>query len=166
VRYYTVAVMLVAWQLLGAAGTDQVALNVRQFPSVITQFWVTQAVKGAARRLRNRDCARVLSDFSDADGHSLADRLAALGISPEEYVLTGVWFYDGTGHPFCNAPYEREAVTQPGRRVNFICSDLFISETPEREITIIHEMLHSLGLGENPPSSSEITKQVTARCGR
>jgi hypothetical protein len=31
---------------------------------------------------------------------------------------------------------------------------------------VIHEMLHSLGLGENPPSSREITKQVTARCGR
>jgi hypothetical protein len=30
---------------------------------------------------------------------------------------------------------------------------------------IIHEILHSLGLGENPPSSDEITKQVAARCG-
>ena len=32
------------------------------------------------------------------------------------------------------------------------------------EIIIIHEFLHSLGLGENPPSSAEITKQVQTRC--
>jgi hypothetical protein len=31
---------------------------------------------------------------------------------------------------------------------------------------IIHEELHSLGLGENPPSSQAITAQVIARCGR
>ena len=30
---------------------------------------------------------------------------------------------------------------------------------------IIHEILHSLGLSENPPSSDEITKQVLMRCG-
>jgi hypothetical protein len=29
---------------------------------------------------------------------------------------------------------------------------------------IIHEMLHTLGLGENPPSSREITQRVTERC--
>jgi hypothetical protein len=34
-----------------------------------------------------------------------------------------------------------------------------------RENTLIHEMLHSLGLGENPPSSGEINGQVMRRCG-
>jgi hypothetical protein len=29
---------------------------------------------------------------------------------------------------------------------------------------IIHESLHTLGLGENPPSSSEITQHVERRC--
>jgi len=29
---------------------------------------------------------------------------------------------------------------------------------------IIHEMLHTLGLGENPPSSREITQRVNERC--
>ncbi len=32
--------------------------------------------------------------------------------------------------------------------------------------TLIHEILHTLGLGENPPSSREITARVLARCGR
>ena len=30
---------------------------------------------------------------------------------------------------------------------------------------VIHEELHSLGLGENPPSSQEITRRVESRCG-
>jgi hypothetical protein len=33
-----------------------------------------------------------------------------------------------------------------------------------RENALIHEMLHTLGLGENPPSSPEITKRVNERC--
>jgi len=30
---------------------------------------------------------------------------------------------------------------------------------------MIHEALHTLGLGENPPTSAEITERVLARCG-
>jgi hypothetical protein len=29
---------------------------------------------------------------------------------------------------------------------------------------ILHEMLHTLGLGEDPPTSQEITAQVVAAC--
>jgi hypothetical protein len=36
----------------------------------------------------------------------------------------------------------------------------------EMRAVIIHEMLHSLGLGENPPSSKEITLRVMQRCWR
>jgi hypothetical protein len=32
------------------------------------------------------------------------------------------------------------------------------------EAYVIHEMLHSLGLGENPPSSLAITAKVMSRC--
>jgi hypothetical protein len=32
------------------------------------------------------------------------------------------------------------------------------------EVYVIHEMLHTLGLGENPPSSQEITQAVVKRC--
>ena len=32
------------------------------------------------------------------------------------------------------------------------------------EAMVIHEMLHTLGLGENPPSSLEINERVRARC--
>jgi hypothetical protein len=29
---------------------------------------------------------------------------------------------------------------------------------------VIHEMLHTLGLGENPPSTHEITSRIARRC--
>jgi len=29
---------------------------------------------------------------------------------------------------------------------------------------VIHEVLHTLGLGENPPTSTEITLRVEGRC--
>jgi hypothetical protein len=35
----------------------------------------------------------------------------------------------------------------------------------EAEAALIHEMLHTLGLGENPPRSRDITARVRARCG-
>jgi hypothetical protein len=31
---------------------------------------------------------------------------------------------------------------------------------------LIHELLHTLGLGENPPSTEAISRHVRARCGR
>ena len=34
------------------------------------------------------------------------------------------------------------------------------------EIIVIHEFLHTLGLGENPPTSEAITAQIALRCGR
>ena len=32
------------------------------------------------------------------------------------------------------------------------------------EVYVIHEMLHTLGLGETPPSSQEITQRVKREC--
>ena len=60
-------------------------------------------------------------------------------------------------------------MTQPGSRAIFICSAWFrqaFELNPRKvEAVIIHESLHSLGLGENPPRSQAITAQVMARCG-
>jgi hypothetical protein len=34
------------------------------------------------------------------------------------------------------------------------------------QMVVIHEVLHTLGLGENPPSSDQITRRVDLRCRR
>ena len=62
------------------------------------------------------------------------------------------------------------ATTSPGSRFVMICGKQFLEAHAAGDgyaaDLIIHEELHSLGLGENPPSSAEITARVIARCGR
>lgn len=53
-------------------------------------------------------------------------------------------------------------------RVIYVCgtrfAERFARKTEGGEILLIHELLHTLGLGENPPTTEEITRQVRARC--
>jgi hypothetical protein len=39
------------------------------------------------------------------------------------------------------------------------------TERDRAEAVVIHEVLHTLGLDENPPSSDQITTRVERRCG-
>jgi hypothetical protein len=135
------------------------------FRSGQAEFWIRQAVRDAARRLRSPECRRVLSDFTDASGNQLQTTIAKLAVDPGDYILHFVSFADGGGHRKCGG--NTAAFTQPGSRVIFVCGTYFdkIWRVGDAEIVIIHEILHSLGLGENPPSTEEITKQVATRCG-
>jgi hypothetical protein len=61
------------------------------------------------------------------------------------------------------------AFTQAGVPSILVCGDRFrlaFRWNPEwTEIVVIHEFLHALGLGENPPTSHAITERVNVRCG-
>jgi hypothetical protein len=49
-----------------------------------------------------------------------------------------------------------------------VCGKRFVQFDGNRaggEILLIHELLHALAVGENPPSSARITKAVMNRCG-
>jgi hypothetical protein len=63
----------------------------------------------------------------------------------------------------------RLVFTAPGSRVVRVCVEEFKrinTQKPDYVVaTLIHEILHTLGLRENPPSSREITARVLARCG-
>jgi hypothetical protein len=51
--------------------------------------------------------------------------------------------------------------------VVYVCGGAFRDlDAKRREQVLIHEMLHSLGLGENPPSTHEINDAVWRRCGQ
>jgi hypothetical protein len=124
------------------------------------------AVEAAHHKLGKAECQRVLDDFKDTEGLSLHDDLEALGLGPSEY-LTLIVYRDGddlrSGR--CRSA-GAAAVTHRGDRVVYLCLDNFRAQSPgTRANTLIHEMLHSLGLGENPPSSGEINGQVRKRCG-
>jgi hypothetical protein len=129
----------------------------------ITLHW---AVLGARRRLEQPACRGLFAEFSDASGRTLQENLDAIGETGATYPAL-ILFADGTGRPRCR---EREvfAFTTPGSRVVHICGrqlkDLADRSPVRAQAIVIHELLHTLGLGENPPSSTEITARVLARC--
>jgi hypothetical protein len=121
---------------------------------------------GADRLLAEPACQEVLTDFRDASARTLKEVLNDSEVSARGY-LRWIVFADGRGLKACSSKGTL-AATSPGSRVVFICPTAFVEAVggnPEHaEATLIHEMLHALGLGENPPRSKEITDRVLSRC--
>jgi len=130
------------------------------------RFAIMRAIDGAARRLASPDCQRVLTDFTDPEGHTLAENLSRLGKTPIEF-FNSLYLWDDRETPRC-LRRGTLAFTAPGQVVIRICSRRFKEVALEQprfgDAVLIHEMLHALGLGENPPRSRDITQQVLARC--
>jgi hypothetical protein len=149
--------------LAGLARADSTNVRLHGAPGMA----VRQAVAGASLRLERLGCQQVLSDFSDGAGHTLQAALDQLGETPTSYLRGLVFFYDGASQRRC-ASGEVLGGTQPGSRVIYVCPRQFFEayrrDTLLAEVFIIHETLHSLGLGENPPASLEITQRVMTRC--
>jgi hypothetical protein len=131
-----------------------------------TAFALHRVLDGARARLTDPACQQVLDDFRDTEGHPLRARLERTGLSPEDY-LGLVIFYDGQTHPRC-AQEGIFAATSVGSRAVFVCprelQRVVQLNEAVAEATVIHEALHTLGLGENPPTSREITAGVLKRC--
>lgn len=131
---------------------------------------VRRAVAGACERLKNPACETILNRFRDRNGRSLRDNLEATGLSSERYLATRILFYEGYRLPTCRSRRAKKglAVTRPGSRAVFVCTTRFTDvaerNPAEAEALVIHEMLHTLGLGEDPPTSYEITEAVTRAC--
>ena len=131
---------------------------------------VRSAVTGAKLRLERQECQRILTDFRDVEGQPLIDRLASSGLAASAYLIDRVWFVDGADSPQCRTDGTTVAFTVPRHHVVRICTGRFGSsfepQMAAAEIVVIHEMLHTLGLGENPPTSQQITEQVRRHCGK
>jgi hypothetical protein len=127
-----------------------------------------QIVGEAADWLSFPQCQLLLSDFADRRGQHLAGKLTELGVTAAGY-LSLIVFEDGATQAACSR-HGILAFTSVGSRLIYLCGRDFVraaQRAPEEmRAVIIHEMLHSLGLGENPPSSKEITYQVKQRCWR
>ena len=155
--------------LSASAETPRGAFDVR-IRHAATADTVRAALRGAAERLEAPGCQAVFSDFADASGRLLSDRLVELGQTPQGY-LGQVLFYDGSTQPRCQARDNGVlAVTAPGSPIVFVCPEALRAQFHRQplvvEATLIHEALHTLGLGENPPTSREITSRVVKRCSR
>jgi hypothetical protein len=131
-------------------------------------FLVGRALRGAHRRLAYPGCQAVFSDFTESSGRTLQDVLDERGETGQGH-LQGLFFYDGAEARGCGVPGVL-AFTQPGSHVVYVCSqwfrEAFATNPSKIEAVIIHESLHSLGLGENPPRSQDITGRVMERCVR
>jgi hypothetical protein len=127
-----------------------------------------RALTGALRRLERPRCQQIFRDFKDSTGQTLQQGLDAVGQNGASFLQDWVFFADGRQERRC-ADTRVLAVTQPGSRSVWICGLRFSREQwrdPEHaEVVLIHETLHVLGLGEDPPSSEAISRQVLARCG-
>jgi hypothetical protein len=149
------------------SGPSPLAFEVR-ISHAPTADTVREALRGAAKRLERAECQAVFEDFADASGNALSQRLVQLGETPQSY-LGRVLFYDGSTQPRCQTRGKDVlAVTAPGSPVVFVCPEAIRDQYRRQplyvEATLIHEALHTLGLGENPPSSREITSRVVRRC--
>ena len=86
--------------------------------------------------------------------------LAASSVRPIDRII----FRDGREHRDCTKR-AIVAFTSPGSRVVFVCSQRFARLARDRaEQVIIHELLHTLGLPEGPPTSAAIDRAVASRC--
>lgn len=165
------AILFSTGEISSAAG-DQAARQPKakwplvHVPDPIANYLMGEVLDQASGLLAEPGCGGVLTDFRDQRGKPLADRLAALDVDVRTY-LTMIVFIDDSRHRHCASG--AVAFTEPGGRVVRLCVDR-LKEAWARDRTftlavVIHELLHTLGLGENPPSSKEITSRVIARCG-
>jgi hypothetical protein len=149
-----------------ASGTASVTRTYHILLTGKARIMVKGAIEGAVRRLAKPQCQQLFTDFTDPVGNVLADRLVAWGTSPEE-ALSALYFVEGDDAPQCHNDGTRAAFTKPGNRVVYVCGTRFIERFGRRtagEILLIHELLHALGLGEDPPTSAQISDSVRARC--
>jgi len=134
-------------------------------PDVIARRNALDALERAWTLLATPGCQSLLTYCTDREGRQLSERLDSLGVDVQTY-LTMVVFMDDTRHPSCRSG--SFGLTAPGSRVVRLCSDelkrTWRQDPAWAVASFIHEMLHTLGLGENPPSSETITRRVLSSC--
>jgi hypothetical protein len=148
----------------GATTASSLSANIRL--SGIARTAVERALLDASRRLTAGSCQKVFSDFVDASGKPLQASLEALGETAQGY-LGRVLFYDGSSQTRCSTGMILGGTTR-GSRIVYVCASQFSDRAgrsaSDADAFVIHEMLHTLGLSENPPAPSRITAQVIKRC--
>lgn len=149
----------------GAAGAEG------SFPLVEPRLGplVLRTVERAAERFAEPGCATLLTDFTDVrTGADLAATLAASGRKASD-LIASLRFLDADHMVQCRRR-STWAWVPVGADVVFVCRSRFADLARKDEWlagnVLVHEALHTLGLGENPPSSEEITERVARRCGR
>ena len=117
-------------------------------------------------RVEGNGCRKIFSDFHDERGRTLEAVLADLKLTAPAY-LSGIRFASGQGFPVCRDS-RIEAFTYPNGTTIYVCERFAMLARLNPRLgaaLLLHEALHTLGLRENPPLSTEITQRVLDRCG-
>lgn len=129
---------------------------------------LARALNQAAKKLESAPCRQVFSDYRDGKGRTLLANLEATGLDGSAH-LRSLTFATGRFREDCRLPNVL-ALATPGRALIYICGPQFVQhqvlDPGFTSALLIHEQLHALGLGENPPDSRAITARVISRCGR
>ena len=132
--------------------------------NIVTRLAVAWSLEVASRWLTRGRCQSLLTEFHDDQRQPLADRLTVLGTDIQAYFRM-IRFVEGSAYRSCDGA---AAFTVPGSRVVYICGSTFQTiwqhDKARAAAIVLHEALHSLGLGENPPTSNQITNRVLALC--
>jgi hypothetical protein len=152
-------------------GVEGAANKKERSPRLLVPFdaaTVRQAVEGARARLGEPSCQALLEEFKTRDGLLLKYLLGARGKSLEGH-LSELHFFDASDLSACRSA-RAYAFTRPGLGAIYVCTKQFtaarLREPQLAEAVVIHELLHTLGLGENPPTPEYITARVKDRCHR
>ena len=153
--------------VLAAPGSAEPSTRPLPAPHALLGVIFDTALGRAREKLDSPGCLLVLDDFRDASGRTLAENLASAGLSASEF-LTSLEFRDGRSEGVCRRRHV-DAFTTVGGSTVWACPGGSLSLGGENlragADTLIHEMLHALGLSENPPTSLEITRRIVDRCG-
>jgi hypothetical protein len=124
---------------------------------------VRRGVTLALARLSRPGCSNIFADFRFPDGRTPRSELDRLGIEPAALVKSLV-FVDGSGDPVCGNG-RAVLTTTPGSKLIRVCPGFAQVRDPGlTACLVLHESLHALGLGEDPPTSRDITTRVERRC--
>ena len=128
---------------------------------------IAKAFTLALEKLGRESCLEIFSEFHGRDGLPLTSQLEALDRTATAQ-LALIRFADGAHDRTCSESAVF-AFTHPRTATVYVCGQRFgtLAHTHPAlaAALILHEELHSLGLGENPPESREITSSVMQRCG-
>ena len=151
------------WIAIAAGNDDWPNIRVED---AYTRDAATRALDGASRWLARPKCQTLFVEFKDERNLPLTAKLRELATGPEGY-LRMVLFLDGAQSATCRR-HGVLAFTARGSRVVYLCGRDFERawrrDVAEVQATVIHELLHSLGLGENPPSPLAITHRIQQLC--
>lgn len=135
---------------------------------------VDNAKGNAIGKLQSAQCQAVIRNNKNAAGFSLWDVMGMYAPDPATYITTQITFVKGDGTVDgarqvipCSIYDWLAWVVVPGVHTVNVCGALASVTVGKGGATIIHEMLHTLGLPENAPdmSSDQITEMVRNACG-